>query len=246
MLTALLFQEIRNGAAEHTERSLVTWNVRWRALIKLSHKRHPAWIISAFLSIWLPPLSPLLVLHPAHICDLALSSTLSTLSSPLSLPLWAAELTAHLALTHRSHSELGRSIVTNSAHGSYIKWIRHGGKHFTLCMCLHGVPDAWAVLKCIFFPNTCVCSCEVEGQNLATDNISVIEGEMATISCRVKNNDDSVIQLLNPNRQTIYFKDVRRESQIPLNVNLLLPIPALGLMPVLFFASICEWISQER
>ncbi|XP_068174390.1 cell adhesion molecule 1b isoform X2 [Antennarius striatus] len=49
----------------------------------------------------------------------------------------------------------------------------------------------------------------VEGQNLATDNISVIEGEMATISCRVKNNDDSVIQLLNPNRQTIYFKDVR-------------------------------------
>uniref|UniRef100_A0A3Q2Q8K4 Cell adhesion molecule 1b n=1 Tax=Fundulus heteroclitus TaxID=8078 RepID=A0A3Q2Q8K4_FUNHE len=31
----------------------------------------------------------------------------------------------------------------------------------------------------------------------------------ATISCRVKNNDDSVIQLLNPNRQTIYFRDVR-------------------------------------
>nr|XP_046245364.1 cell adhesion molecule 1b isoform X3 [Scatophagus argus] len=49
----------------------------------------------------------------------------------------------------------------------------------------------------------------VEGQNLATDNVSVIEGETATISCRVKNNDDSVIQLLNPNRQTIYFKDVR-------------------------------------
>uniref|UniRef100_A0A3Q0RJX0 Cell adhesion molecule 1b n=1 Tax=Amphilophus citrinellus TaxID=61819 RepID=A0A3Q0RJX0_AMPCI len=45
--------------------------------------------------------------------------------------------------------------------------------------------------------------------NLATDNVSVIEGETATISCRVKNNDDSVIQLLNPNRQTIYFKDVR-------------------------------------
>ncbi|XP_032365582.1 cell adhesion molecule 1b [Etheostoma spectabile] len=50
----------------------------------------------------------------------------------------------------------------------------------------------------------------VEGQNLATDNVSVIEGETATISCRVKNNDDSVIQLLNPNRQTIYFKDVRQ------------------------------------
>uniref|UniRef100_A0A8C8J9R9 Cell adhesion molecule 1 n=1 Tax=Oncorhynchus tshawytscha TaxID=74940 RepID=A0A8C8J9R9_ONCTS len=50
---------------------------------------------------------------------------------------------------------------------------------------------------------------KVEGQNLGTDNVSVIEGEMATISCRVKNNDDSVIQLLNPNRQTIYFRDVR-------------------------------------
>ncbi|XP_017566559.1 cell adhesion molecule 1b isoform X3 [Pygocentrus nattereri] len=48
-----------------------------------------------------------------------------------------------------------------------------------------------------------------QGQNLVTGNVSVIEGETATISCRVKNNDDSVIQLLNPNRQTIYFRDVR-------------------------------------
>ncbi|GAA6097961.1 cell adhesion molecule 1b isoform X2 [Tachysurus ichikawai] len=51
-----------------------------------------------------------------------------------------------------------------------------------------------------------------QGQNLVTANVSVIEGETATISCRVKNNDDSVIQLLNPNRQTIYFRDVRREE----------------------------------
>ncbi|XP_036391941.1 cell adhesion molecule 1b isoform X2 [Megalops cyprinoides] len=50
---------------------------------------------------------------------------------------------------------------------------------------------------------------KVQGQNLMTDNVSVVEGEVATISCRVKNNDDSVIQLLNPNRQTIYFRDVR-------------------------------------
>ncbi|XP_063063395.1 cell adhesion molecule 1b isoform X3 [Engraulis encrasicolus] len=49
----------------------------------------------------------------------------------------------------------------------------------------------------------------VQGQNLVTDNVSVVEGETATISCRVKNNDDSVIQLLNPNRQTIYFRDMR-------------------------------------
>ncbi|XP_059397826.1 cell adhesion molecule 1-like isoform X4 [Carassius carassius] len=49
----------------------------------------------------------------------------------------------------------------------------------------------------------------VQSQNLIADNISVVEGETAIISCRVKNNDDSVIQLLNPNRQTIYFRDVR-------------------------------------
>ncbi|CAL8278908.1 unnamed protein product, partial [Arctogadus glacialis] len=46
-------------------------------------------------------------------------------------------------------------------------------------------------------------------QNLVTDDVWVIEGEMATISCRVKDSDDSVIQLLNPNRQTIYFRDMR-------------------------------------
>ncbi|XP_051895701.1 cell adhesion molecule 1-like isoform X5 [Pristis pectinata] len=50
---------------------------------------------------------------------------------------------------------------------------------------------------------------EVDAQNLVTDDVVVVEGEVATISCRVKNNDDSVIQLLNPSRQTIYFREVR-------------------------------------
>lgn len=49
------------------------------------------------------------------------------------------------------------------------------------------------------------------GQNLVTEDVTVVEGDVATISCRVKNSDDSVIQLLNPNRQTIYFRDFRRE-----------------------------------
>uniref|UniRef100_A0A4W6E4K0 Cell adhesion molecule 1 n=1 Tax=Lates calcarifer TaxID=8187 RepID=A0A4W6E4K0_LATCA len=67
-----------------------------------------------------------------------------------------------------------------------------------------------------FFPshlssssNTGAAQYPVVSQNLVTDNVSVVEGEMAIISCRVKNNDDSVIQLLNPNRQTIYFRDMR-------------------------------------
>ncbi|XP_041030246.1 cell adhesion molecule 1-like isoform X1 [Carcharodon carcharias] len=50
---------------------------------------------------------------------------------------------------------------------------------------------------------------EADAQNLVTDDVVVVQGEVATISCRVKNNDDSVIQLLNPSRQTIYFREVR-------------------------------------
>nr|4H5S_B Chain B, Cell adhesion molecule 1 [Homo sapiens] len=46
-------------------------------------------------------------------------------------------------------------------------------------------------------------------QNLFTKDVTVIEGEVATISCQVNKSDDSVIQLLNPNRQTIYFRDFR-------------------------------------
>ncbi|XP_024132453.1 cell adhesion molecule 1b isoform X1 [Oryzias melastigma] len=65
------------------------------------------------------------------------------------------------------------------------------------------------VLSAAFLQKGAAETMTVDSQNLATDNVSVIEGETATISCRVKNNDDSVIQLLNPNRQTIYFRDVR-------------------------------------
>nr|XP_020649221.1 cell adhesion molecule 1 isoform X2 [Pogona vitticeps] len=54
-----------------------------------------------------------------------------------------------------------------------------------------------------------MCDNTGDGQNLVTEDVTVIEGDVATISCRVKNSDDSVIQLLNPNRQTIYFRDFR-------------------------------------
>ncbi|XP_055004387.1 cell adhesion molecule 1a isoform X2 [Boleophthalmus pectinirostris] len=65
-------------------------------------------------------------------------------------------------------------------------------------------------LATILFLTTFLAALQkVVSQNLVTDNVSVVEGETAMISCRVKNNDDSVIQLLNPNRQTIYFRDVR-------------------------------------
>ncbi|XP_019502981.1 PREDICTED: cell adhesion molecule 1 isoform X7 [Hipposideros armiger] len=50
---------------------------------------------------------------------------------------------------------------------------------------------------------------DCDGQNLFTKDVTVIEGEVATISCQVNKSDDSVIQLLNPNRQTIYFRDFR-------------------------------------
>uniref|UniRef100_A0A665TSG6 Cell adhesion molecule 1 n=1 Tax=Echeneis naucrates TaxID=173247 RepID=A0A665TSG6_ECHNA len=65
------------------------------------------------------------------------------------------------------------------------------------------------VISAAFLPKGGSNTTPLEKNKNTTDNVSVIEGETATISCRVKNNDDSVIQLLNPNRQTIYFKDVR-------------------------------------
>lgn len=108
MLTALLFLEIQNRTAEHT---LVTWNLRWRALIKLNHKQHPAQLISHSLCSLFnsPSLSPLLhraICTTCH-CLTVFLCFFSFLPSPISLPSWAAELTAHLALAHRAHSELG-------------------------------------------------------------------------------------------------------------------------------------------
>lgn len=70
-----------------------------------------------------------------------------------------------------------------------------------------------------------LCSLSGDGQNLVTEDVTVVEGDVATISCRVKNSDDSVIQLLNPNRQTIYFRDFRRKFVFPC---LTTTFPALG------------------
>uniref|UniRef100_A0A673B3X9 Ig-like domain-containing protein n=1 Tax=Sphaeramia orbicularis TaxID=375764 RepID=A0A673B3X9_9TELE len=69
------------------------------------------------------------------------------------------------------------------------------------------IPDQWTGCCSLLLHSVSVFTLSVH--NLVTDNVSVVEGETAIISCRVKNNDDSVIQLLNPNRQTIYFRDMR-------------------------------------
>ncbi|XP_055052251.1 cell adhesion molecule 1b isoform X1 [Misgurnus anguillicaudatus] len=73
----------------------------------------------------------------------------------------------------------------------------------------HSISLFFYVILAAFLPQGASQIIPVQGQNLVTNNVSVVEGETAIISCRVKNNDDSVIQLLNPNRQTIYFRDVR-------------------------------------
>ncbi|CAM4552307.1 unnamed protein product [Leuciscus chuanchicus] len=73
----------------------------------------------------------------------------------------------------------------------------------------HSISLFFCVILATFLPKGAAQTISAQGQNLVTNNVSVVEGEMAIISCRVKNNDDSVIQLLNPNRQTIYFRDVR-------------------------------------
>ncbi|XP_059389248.1 cell adhesion molecule 1-like isoform X3 [Carassius carassius] len=73
----------------------------------------------------------------------------------------------------------------------------------------HSISLFFYVVFATFLHKGAAQNISVQGQNLVTNNVSVVEGETAIISCRVKNNDDSVIQLLNPNRQTIYFRDVR-------------------------------------
>ncbi|XP_051719500.1 cell adhesion molecule 1b isoform X4 [Ctenopharyngodon idella] len=73
----------------------------------------------------------------------------------------------------------------------------------------HSISLFFCVVLATFLHKGAAQTISVQGQNLVTNNVSVVEGETAIISCRVKNNDDSVIQLLNPNRQTIYFRDVR-------------------------------------
>uniref|UniRef100_A0A8C2FSJ9 Cell adhesion molecule 1 n=1 Tax=Cyprinus carpio TaxID=7962 RepID=A0A8C2FSJ9_CYPCA len=73
----------------------------------------------------------------------------------------------------------------------------------------HSISLFFYVIFATFLHKGAAQTISAQGQNLVTNNVSVVEGETAIISCRVKNNDDSVIQLLNPNRQTIYFRDVR-------------------------------------
>ncbi|XP_043115207.1 cell adhesion molecule 1b isoform X2 [Puntigrus tetrazona] len=73
----------------------------------------------------------------------------------------------------------------------------------------HSISLFFYVIFATFLHEGAAQTISAQGQNLVTNNVSVVEGETAIISCRVKNNDDSVIQLLNPNRQTIYFRDVR-------------------------------------
>ncbi|XP_059370571.1 cell adhesion molecule 1b isoform X1 [Carassius carassius] len=73
----------------------------------------------------------------------------------------------------------------------------------------HSISLFFYVIFATFLHKGAAQTISAQGQNLVTNNVSVVEGETAIISCRVKDNDDSVIQLLNPNRQTIYFRDVR-------------------------------------
>uniref|UniRef100_A0A4X1T2A3 Cell adhesion molecule 1 n=1 Tax=Sus scrofa TaxID=9823 RepID=A0A4X1T2A3_PIG len=87
---------------------------------------------------------------------------------------------------------------------------------FGYLICTKGIVSGSLMPGCVSFrmggslrlcrPSRCRGS---DGQNLFTKDVTVIEGEVATISCQVNKSDDSVIQLLNPNRQTIYFRDFR-------------------------------------
>lgn len=50
-----------------------------------------------------------------------------------------------------------------------------------------------------------------QGQFPLTQNVTVIEGETATLTCRVDQNDNTSLQWSNPAQQTLYFDDKKGE-----------------------------------
>eukprot|EP00075_Anas_platyrhynchos_P008513 XP_021131340.2 cell adhesion molecule 1 isoform X4 [Anas platyrhynchos] len=96
-------------------------------------------------------------------------------------------------MLQRNVAAVPQRLGTGSSNNPYLKHRGVGGARFAFSSVL---------AACCVIPAG-------DGQNLVTEDVTVVEGDVATISCRVKNSDDSVIQLLNPNRQTIYFRDFR-------------------------------------
>uniref|UniRef100_A0A8D2L3U8 Cell adhesion molecule 2 n=1 Tax=Varanus komodoensis TaxID=61221 RepID=A0A8D2L3U8_VARKO len=70
-------------------------------------------------------------------------------------------------------------------------------------------------MKCFWL---IVPSDSFQGQFPLTQNVTVIEGETATLTCRVDQNDNTSLQWSNPAQQTLYFDDKKalRDNRIEL------------------------------
>ncbi|XP_044298165.1 cell adhesion molecule 2, partial [Varanus komodoensis] len=71
---------------------------------------------------------------------------------------------------------------------------------------------------CDFFSFLSTPSAGSQGQFPLTQNVTVIEGETATLTCRVDQNDNTSLQWSNPAQQTLYFDDKKalRDNRIEL------------------------------
>lgn len=49
------------------------------------------------------------------------------------------------------------------------------------------------------------------GQAVQAENVTVLEGGTAQISCRLQNYDGSIVVIQNPRRQTLFFNGTRGE-----------------------------------
>lgn len=54
-------------------------------------------------------------------------------------------------------------------------------------------------------------SLSAQSQAVQAENVTVLEGGTAQISCRLQNYDGSIVVIQNPRRQTLFFNGTRGE-----------------------------------
>lgn len=60
-------------------------------------------------------------------------------------------------------------------------------------------------------PSKSLLFCPGAGQEVQTENVTVAEGGVAEITCRLHQYDGSIVVIQNPARQTLFFNGTRGE-----------------------------------
>ncbi|TWW53450.1 Cell adhesion molecule 4 [Takifugu flavidus] len=76
-------------------------------------------------------------------------------------------------------------------------------------------------------------------QAVQAENVTVLEGGTAQISCRLQNYDGSIVVIQNPRRQTLFFNGTRGYQSTP-SIHLLLVRPLCQMLePIVAHESKC-------